>query len=268
MLFLLSKVLWSVVRPSSLLVVLATLGLVLTWTRWRRLSRGLLIAGIGGLLALLLLPLDQWASRPLEDRFARPDPPPAAVDGILVLGGAMEQLITADRGLPTFSPAGERITELVTLARRYPLARLAFSGGTGDPTGRVPPEAGQVRALLADLGVPVEHIAFESASRTTWENAVLSFALLHPKPEETWLLVTSASHMPRAVGAFRAAGWRVVPWPVGYKTTRTDSWETVNAPFGERVARFDWAIHEWIGMVAYWALGHGTAPFPAPGGDD
>ncbi len=264
MLFLISKLFWTLARPSSLLVALAALGLALGWTRWRRLSRALPLVGIGGLLALLLLPLDQWATRPLEDRFARPDPPPAHVDGILVLGGAMDQLITADRGLPTFSAAGERITEMVTLARRYPGARLAFTGG-GDPAAGIPPEAEQARALLADLGMPVERMTLETGSHTTWENAVLTHALLRPKPDETWLLVTSASHMPRAVGTFRAAGWRVVPWPVGYKTTRTDRWRTVREPFGDRLGRFDWAVHEWIGMVAYWALGHSSAPFPSPG---
>jgi uncharacterized SAM-binding protein YcdF (DUF218 family) len=264
MLFLISKALWTLVRPSSLLVVLAALGIVLGWTRWRRLSRILLLAGIGGLLALLLLPLDQWAMRPLEDRFARPDPPPAHVDGIIVLGGAILGQFTADRGLPTLSPGADRITEFVTLARRYPQARLVFTGGGADPAFDIPAEADQARPLLADLGLPAERVVFEAESRTTWENAVLSFQLLHPRPDETWLLVTSASHMPRSVGTFRAAGWRVVPWPVGYKTTRTHVFHTVGEPFGERLARFDWAVHEWIGMVAYWLLGHSSAPFPAP----
>jgi uncharacterized SAM-binding protein YcdF (DUF218 family) len=262
--YILAKLAWAVLRPSSLLVVLATLGLLLSWTRWRRLSRALLLVGVGGLLALLVLPLDQWATRPLEDRFSRPDPPPAHVDGIIMLGGALEAFVMADRGSVSFTSAGERVAEFVALARRYPQARLAFTGGTGDTSGFVPPEADVMRPALADLGLPVERVTFESASRTTWENAVFSHRLIQPKLGEIWLLVTSASHMPRSVGTFRAAGWRVVPWPVGYKTTQHHTLKTLAAPFGERLARFDWAVHEWLGMVAYRAIGRSSALFPAP----
>ena len=70
------------------------------------------------------------------------------------------------------------------------------------------------RQLWTGMGVPPERMLFETAARNTHENAVLAHALAKPRPGETWLLVTSASHMPRSVGVFRRAGWDVVPWPV------------------------------------------------------
>ena len=262
MLFVLSKILWAALCPSALLVLLAALGLLAGWRGRRRAAHALLIAGVGGLAAALVLPLDRWALRPLEDRFPRPAPP-AHVDGIVVLGGAVETLLSADRGLPALNGAAERMTEFAALARRYPLAKLAFTGGSG-LLGSSVPEAVPALALFDSLGVAPERIVFEAASRTTWENAVFGYELLHPQPGETWLLVTSASHMPRAVGAFRGAGWRVVPWPVGYKSLQHGRVLLPPGDFGERLSLLDWAAHEWAGLAAYRLLGRSDALLPGP----
>ncbi len=263
MVFLLSKIAWGLSRPSGALVLLAAVGLLLGGVSRHGLARLALVAGVAGLTVVVLLPLDQWLLRPLEDRFPRPAPP-ARVDGIVVLGGAIDGLISADRGIPSLNGEAERLTEFLALARRYPDARLCFTGGIGDLLPGAVAEAGTAGALFAALGLSPERVVFEAASRTTWENAVLSRALLHPAAGETWLLITSASHMPRAVGAFRAAGWHVLPWPVAYKTTRETRLATLAEPLGIRLGRLDWAAHEWVGLLAYWALGHGSALFPAP----
>jgi uncharacterized SAM-binding protein YcdF (DUF218 family) len=120
--------------------------------------------------------------------------------------------------------------------------------------------------LFDSLGLPPGRVLFESASRTTFENAILSRDLVAPSPGQTWLLVTSASHMPRSVGVFRRAGWPVMPWPVGYKTMRAGA-----APFaltlGVRIENLDWAFHEWIGLVAYRLMDRTDSWFPAPAAD-
>lgn len=242
-------------------MLLAAIGFALGWTRWRRAGRAVSALGIGGLLLALLLPVDRWALRPLEDRFP-PREAPAQVDGVLVLGGAIETDLSSDRGRPSLNGAAERMTEFAALARRHPRARLVFSGGNGLLAGGEP-EAIAALTLLTSLGVPQERLTFEAASRTTWDNAVYSLETLRPRPEENWLLVTSASHMPRAMGAFRRAGWRVVPWPVGYKTRRGGGW-LPDSGFSERLGLLDWAAHEWIGLLAYRALGRSDALFPEP----
>jgi uncharacterized SAM-binding protein YcdF (DUF218 family) len=78
-----------------------------------------------------------------------------------------------------------------------------------------------------------------------------------------WLLVTSASHMPRAVGLFRKAGWPVVPWPVAYKTGHSPKVQ-LTREFGDKFMHFDWAAHEWVGLVSYWLMGRTDALFPGP----
>jgi uncharacterized SAM-binding protein YcdF (DUF218 family) len=54
----------------------------------------------------------------------------------------------------------------------------------------------------------------EQTSLNTCSNAVFSAQLIAPGPEDRWLLVTSALHMPPAIGGFRKAGFPVEPWPV------------------------------------------------------
>jgi uncharacterized SAM-binding protein YcdF (DUF218 family) len=262
LLFVLSKLFWLVMRPATLALLVALFGLVAVW-RGRRCGRWPILAGLGFYAALLLLPLHVLLEMPLENRFPRPAEPPARVDGIVVLGGAVEQDLTEGRGIPALNGAAERMTEPVALMRRYPDARLVFTGGQGALLHGGVTEADVARRLWTDLGVPPERMIFESASRNTHENAVMSRALAAPRPGETWLLVTSASHMPRSVGVFRRAGWQVVPWPVNYRTgSGFHAW--FNAPFPARLGEFESSVREWIGLFAYRLLGRTDAVFPAP----
>jgi len=261
-LFILSKLLWFLLRPNTLALVVAVVGLALVW-RGRRAGRWLLLAGLGYYVFVLVTPASQWITLPLETRFSRPAPPPAQVDGVIVLGGAVDQVLTEAHGIPALNGAAERMTEMVVLARRYPAARLVFTGGQGTFVPGSLSEADVARRLWTAMGLPEQRVIYEDRSRNTWENAVLSHRLVQPKPGETWLLVTSASHMPRAMGCFREAGWNVTPWPVNYTTGGSPrAW--YDAPFPTRLNQFEGALREWIGLVAYWLLGRMQAPFPAP----
>jgi uncharacterized SAM-binding protein YcdF (DUF218 family) len=175
----------------------------------------------------------------------------------------VEQELTAAHGIPALNGAAERMTEAVALARRHPQARIVFTGGTSRIAGGGPAEMDTARRLFADLGLSPDRVVLEGEARNTWENAVLTRRLVEPKPGETWLLLTSASHMPRSVGCFRAAGWQVVPWPVNYTTGRDpDLWW--NWPFPTRLSQAEWAMREWVGLIAYHFMGRTDAWFPAP----
>ena len=258
--FLVFKVLLSLLTPSSLLVLLAAAGLALRGLGRPGAGDALLALGLGGLLACLALPIASWSIRPLEDRFPRPDLP-ARVDGIILLGGSVEPFSSADRSQPVIPAAAERLTEFVALARRYPEARLVFTGGSWVPNG--PTEAEWTATLLTSLGLPPGRVAFETRARTTWENALDARVLVSPQPGQTWLLVTSASHMPRSVGVFRHAGWDVLAWPAGYRSRRHAGVEGL-PPLSGRLAVLDTAAHEWVGLLAYRLLGRMDTLFPGP----
>jgi uncharacterized SAM-binding protein YcdF (DUF218 family) len=84
-----------------------------------------------------------------------------------------------------------------------------------------------------------------------------------PQPGQRWLLVTSASHMPRAVGVFRQIGWPVIAYPVDYRTAGGASIGTL-PNVSRRWLEFDDAIRAWIGLIAYWLAGRIASPFPGP----
>ncbi len=259
--FLLSKILGALVQPGNLAMAALLAGAVLLFTRRQRLGRALVAGAAVAVAVGAVLPLDVWLDGVLEDRF----PPlelPAHVDGIVVLGGAVDPLLSAGRGRPAVTTAADRITTLVALAHRYPSARLIYSGGSGDPLAPDATEAPWVRRLLGQMGCDTGRMTFESGSRNTRENALFSRALMRPLPGEVWLLVTSAVHMPRAVGAFRAVGWTVVPDPVDYLTTGEAVPPLRLAPGGL------WALgpvaHELAGLAYYRLRGWTDALLPAP----
>jgi uncharacterized SAM-binding protein YcdF (DUF218 family) len=266
-LFLASKVFWLLLRPNTLALVLAIAGAALLWRARRRpwIGRTLVVLGLGYYALIFVTPASQWIVLPLEDRFARPAPAPEHVTGVIVLGGAVDQVLTEAHDIPALNGAAERMTEMLILARRYPEARLVFTGGQGTFVPGALTEAEVARRLWTEMGMPADRVTYEDRSRNTWENAVLTKALVDPKPGETWLLVTSAMHMPRAIGCFRAAGWTgVLPWPVNYTTGGSPrAW--YDAPFPTRLNQFEAGLREWVGLLAYWLLGRVPTPFPAPG---
>lgn len=261
-LFVISKIVWGLLRPNTLALALSFLGLVLLW-RGRRFGRWPLALGLGWYGAVFALPVAAFLTLPLEQRFPRPSPPPAQVSGVVVLGGAVEQALTAAHGIPALNGAAERMTEAVALARRYPEARIVFTGGSAALIPGGPTEADTARRLFADLGLPAERLLFEDRSRNTHENAVETRQLVQPRAGETWLLVTSASHMPRAMGSFRGAGWQVVAWPVNYTTAASREFWWYG-PFPTRLNQAEWALREWVGLVVYRALGRTDSLFPRP----
>jgi uncharacterized SAM-binding protein YcdF (DUF218 family) len=258
-LFLASKIFWLLLRPNTFALLLCCLGAALL-IAGRRFGRWPLLLGLAWFLAVLFTPLATWLTLPLEDRFARPSLPDR-IEGVVVLGGAVEQQLTESRGIPSLNGAAERMTEAVALARRFPEARILFTGGSGNPLVSDLTEANVARQLWASLGLEVERVIYEDRARNTWENAVNSLPLA--RPQGTWLLVTSASHMPRAMGCFRRAGFPVTPWPVNYSTQRGGSgW--FDAPFSARLGQAEWAVREYIGLVVYRLLGRTNAVFPGP----
>ncbi len=266
MFFVLAKVLWFVLQPSTLVVGAVIAGAALSGTAWRRLSRWLLWGGIAALLVIGLSPLADVMVRPLEARFARADIDKAGapVAGIIVLGGAEDGRGGDTVEIAGLNEAAERYTEGVALARRLPAARLVFTGGSATLIRSGPVEADTAMRLFLALGVPRERITLETQSRDTHENAVFTARLVAPKPGERWLLVTSAWHMPRAIGCFRKAGFAVEAWPVDYRAPpRLDPtlWNT-SVPDGLR--RVDFITREYIGLVAYYLAGRTDALLPRP----
>jgi uncharacterized SAM-binding protein YcdF (DUF218 family) len=266
MFFTLSKILWLIVDPGNLLLLLLCLGAVLLWTPWRRGGRRLVVGvAIAGVM-FATLPMGAMLLAKLENRFPVVTELPESVDGIISLGGMVNQFVTKARGQAALNGAVERLTEFAVLGRRYPDAKLVFTGGSGDVFRQHVKEADVLGPTLKDvLGMDPDRLVFENQSRNTHENAVFTHKLIQPKPGETWILVTSAFHMPRAAGSFRKAGWRIIPFPVDFNYTGDDDFG-FSFSFGAGIRGFGLGLHEWVGLVFYWLTDKTEAFFPAPGG--
>jgi uncharacterized SAM-binding protein YcdF (DUF218 family) len=261
MFFYLSKIFWFFIQPLNLAIFLLLAGLLAAAFGRRRL------AATGSVLAFLILALSAWTSlgavmlNPLEERFAKP-PLPQKVDGIVVLGGGFEGAINLVRGGYELNSGGDRMVETAILARRFPEARVVVSGGTGELFLDGEGDADTAPRLLSALGVSADRLILENKSRNTYENAVFTRQMVAPKPGETWLLVTSAFHMPRAKALFDKAGFPTIAWPVDYRTSGKEGIGLFRDNPADSLQVTTMAIREWIGLAAYWLSGRIDRPFP------
>lgn len=251
MFFYLSKVFWLFAHPLNLTGILLFVGLVLLFAQWTRLAATVFT------MAFLVVALSTWTSlgalmlHPLEDRFARPDPAPERVDGIIVLGGGFEGAVNLARGGYELNASGDRFVEAAVLARQYPEARVVVTGGTGTMVLDGEGDGETAPRLLTALGVEQGRLILENESRNTDENARFTREIVNPRSGQTWLLVTSAFHMPRSVLLFEKAGFEVVPWPADYRTTGDEHPGLAQDNAIDSLQNTAIAIREWIGLVAY-----------------
>lgn len=264
MFFLLSKIAWFALQPLVFITLLFGLGILCRALRYRRTAAFIRGTAFLLLIVAVLTPLGALMTGALENRFPRPALP-ARVAGIVVLGGSFDTLVAASRGEVELNEAADRITAGMALAGRYPDAKVIFTGGISSILSDDSSEADSARQIFRSLGLPQDRLVLEGKARNTAENAVYVKALAAPKPGETWLLVTSAFHMPRSVGCFRAVGFDVVPYPVDYRTVLGPGLLRPSSTVTRNVEKLDLATREYVGLLAYWLTGRIDALFPAPG---
>ena len=265
MFFYLSKIFGFFIQPLNFSILLLGMGLLAAFFGWRR------AALLMETTAALILALSAWTSlgalmlTPLEQRFQRPADLPETIDGVVVLGGGFEGAVNLARGGYELNSAGDRFVETAILARRFPGAKIVVTGGTGALVLEGEGDADTAPRLLIGLGIAPERLILENRSRNTHENALFTKELVTPKVGETWLLVTSAFHMPRSMALFDKAGFAVLPWPVDYRTSGEEGLGLWRDNAADALQNTTIAIREWVGLFAYWLSGRIDEPFPAPG---
>jgi uncharacterized SAM-binding protein YcdF (DUF218 family) len=265
--FYVSKIGWLLVAPSSVLVLLAVLGVVFFLLRWRAWSLRLLLASAALTLVFALAPVGDLMLRPLEQRF--PAYPHCSsfiqpVAGVIVLGGGLSSRTLGTRTNEDLGEAADRVRFAAALGRTHPDAPILVSGGEIVSRKGARSEAAGTADLLVEMGVAPARIMAEAGSRTTAENAALAVAKAAGR-KGSWLLVTSAFHMPRAMGAFRKAGVDVIAAPTDWRIDDQAPWLTTSA--SDRLGKVDLAFKEYLGLAGYWAAGRSSELFPGPESD-
>tara|TARA_R110002096_G_scaffold416576_3_gene619716 strand:+ start:158013 stop:158756 length:744 start_codon:yes stop_codon:yes gene_type:complete len=207
--------------------------------------------------------ISTWVLWPLESRMEifRNQTQQGPYSGIIVLGGSERMSQSTAANQATLNHGGERLIEAAALARKFPELPIIHSGGTRpDLDGFSENDVAEL--FFKQAAIDLSRIRFDAKSYNTHRNAVESKTLIKADETGKWFLVTSAFHMPRSVGTFKHAGINIQPYPVDYKTSLNyDGLLSFN--FSDNFQRFDLAIHEYIGLLAYYITGRSNALFPS-----
>jgi len=253
------RALGSLLDPETLLGAAVIVGAIAGWFS-RRLATVLGMAAVALVVTFGILPGAVWLALPLETRFPSDPLLPEQVAGIIALGGTERLSQSEAWKRPIFNDPSP-IAAMVALGRRYPQAKLVFSGGAGAPQRHTITEADVVRQFLKEIGAESDRVVYEEKSRNTFENALLTRDIVKPQPSERWILITQAISLPRAVAVFRHLGWNVVPFPAGYLSDGQAA-PDVSFHLADGLKLASLAIHEWGGLLVYRLLGYTDELFP------
>ena len=263
LLWIISKVFWIIFSPDRFLFLLLFVGVCFLYWGREKLGKRLVAIVTVILLFISLVPVQSLMLVPLENRFPIPEPLPEKIDGVIVLGGSEIPMLTKIRGQVSLSDSVERLTTFLSLARRFPEAKLVYAGGQGAINEQEYKAAHTAKLFFEQMALDTDRVLFDSQSRNTMENAQNALQLVKPEKREKWVLITSAWHMARSVGIFRKLDWQVIPYPVDYKTTGKMEFY-LRIPSLTRVAGLSTTIYEWVGLFYYWLLGRTSELFPGP----
>jgi uncharacterized SAM-binding protein YcdF (DUF218 family) len=243
-----------------LLMSLTTVSLLLPLTP-RRLRR----ARIGSISALVLLFVisSPLVARPLLGTLEAWYPIPSLqkgkhYDAIVVLAGGLLQPGTLRPTADLSSYSRNRTGCGVDLYQQGLAPKVVFTGGSGNPFRDAIRDAPEMTRWAERLGVPREALLSEDLSRTTYENATETRRVLGPA---SILLVTSASHLPRATALFRKQGFQVTPVPCDFliQNRPEDTFHHLDPfdvlPNDHAIEHTTAAVTELAGMAVYWLTG-------------
>lgn len=245
--FILKKIVSRLFFPLSLIIELIILG---TFMSKRR--KKIILTGVAILYLFSFVPFNYLILRPLESQYVPilTSPLNKEVRWVVVLGGG-------SRGDKTLTPEDrlsdaslKRLLEGVRLTRLLPKSRLVLSGG--DYRG-ISPDALAMHQVALNEGLPRERIILETASWDTIDQAKFLKDRLTSAP---FYLVTSASHMPRAMRMFKRLGTHPIAAPTDFRAV----WEPFQImdlfPQANTLANTERAFYEYLGL--FWGLIRGN----------
>lgn len=186
---------------------------------------------------------------------------PNDVVGIIVLGGSTNEALSTENNTYTLNDSAERLLAFAELSYRYPNAQKLFTGGSGRLIKGSVKEADIASRALSAVAMNVDDVKFESQSRNTHENALFSMKYRDVKKEGAWVLITSAYHMPRAMGVFQKAGWKdVIPYPVDYRVSKKSLLNSYSVLGNFQNSTI--VLKEIIGSIVYYLTGKTASLIP------
>jgi uncharacterized SAM-binding protein YcdF (DUF218 family) len=249
--FLFKKIIAALLAPLSLCLIAVLFGLLLLWfTQKKRLGSALIFIGITSLTLLSLPPISNTLLASLESQYPGQMQHTAATEDhikfIVVLGGGH----VTDPSIPVTSQINTstlaRVTEGVRLLKTYPNSKLIVSGGN---VFSEYPEAVTMRSVAKIMGVNENGIILDRLSKDTKDQAINIKTIVQ---DDSFILVTSASHMPRSMALFENQGLSPIPAPTNHSARKVNTpGPGYYFPNATALRNSERVIHERLGML--WA---------------
>ncbi len=259
--FVLSKLLWLLIRPENLIIIALAIVILLFFLKKDELAKKYLYITSTMIFFIAIFPIGSWLLYPLETHFPTKPDLPKQVDGIILLGGSFLPSNSEAWNKVQTNSFADRIHDFLALIHRYPNAKAIFTGGSASVLNAHQTEAYFAEKLFTNIGIKKGRIEFEDRARNTYENILYSKKIAQPQANETWVVITTAFHLPRTIGIFCQQQWPVIPYPADFHTNPKGLFSlTLN--LSAHLNTLNYAIHEWIGLVAYFLTGKTTSLLP------
>ena len=252
--FYLSKILWLILNPFNIFIFITLLSILLYFIKLSRFSLIIFLINFVFITFISFLPIGSYLIYTIEKEYHSNINPPEKVDGILILGGATNPLLYNEYDQISLNDSSERLVESVFIIKKFDKAKVIFSGGSGFLNRPGFDNAQVAKSFYKKIGIEIDKIIFEDNSRNTYENIIYSKKIANPKINENWLLITSASHMKRALLIADKNNWDLIPYAVDFKNIK--EFKLIpNLNLLSNLNSFQQGSHEWLGLVSYYLMG-------------
>ena len=252
--FYLSKILWLIINPFNIFLFFIFFGFFANFFLRDIIFKITLFFVILTFIIIAVIPTGNYMFYQLEKKFHLKTILPEQIDGILILSGATNPLLTKEFDQINLNGSVERLTESIQLHKKYPAATIIYSGGSGSLKYPDLTHSYVAKKFFIQQQVNLDKIIFESKSRNTFENIFYSKEISSPQPNENWILVTTAFHMTRALNVAEKLNWEFIPYAVDFYIPKKFSWKP-SLNFIGNIYSMHSASHEWVGLVAYYLMG-------------
>ena len=252
--FYLSKILWILLNPFNIFLLFICFGYILSFFSNKIFSKIFYSLTFIFFIIIAVMPTGEFMIYQLEKKFHVLKSLPNEIDGIPILSGATQPVLTKEHNQISLNGSAERLTESLLLMKKYSNSKIIFSGGSGSLNNQKLTHSYAANLFFTNFEIKLDNIIYENNSRNTYENILFSKKIVNPKINEKWVIVTSAHHMQRALNIAEKLGWTLIPYAVDFKHLKTFSWKpSIN--FLNNISIFQSAIHEWLGLMVYYLTG-------------
>jgi len=251
--FYLSKIIWLVLNPFNIYIFFTLLTIILYLFNFKKISITIFLINTLFLFIICFFPIGNYLIHQIEKEYYLHIDIPEKIDGVLILGGATNPLMFKEFKQISVNESSERLIESVYIIKQFKNSKVIFSGGSGIINR---PDLGHsqvAKSFYKKMGVQDNRIIYEDNSRNTYENILFSKKIANPKKNENWILITSASHMKRAILIGSKHNWNFVPYAVDFKTTKKYKLSP-NLSLLSNLNSFQQGSHEWLGLISYFLM--------------